>query len=265
MVRDLPQTEGTSGVVQIEVDPESPECEAFRTLRTTLAFSADQLERIAVTSSEPGDGKTTVIANLATAYAQVGKRTLLIDADLRRPGLTKLFEMRDRHGLSDVLKTDDDVADTCAVCIHASGVDNLDIIPSGPRPSNPAELLSRPRLEQLIAWADSQYDQVLIDCPPVLAASDAAIVGRSVDGVVLVLQPEKSHRRAIMRAVDGLATMKINLLGIVVNRIGGESGNYYGYDGGYGYAYGTEEDEYVDEVVYDQPMDANTVIRRRAA
>jgi len=270
MIRELPQTgESGSGAIQIESMRESAECEAFRTLRTALAFSGEQLDRIALTSSEPGDGKTTVTANLAAAYAQIGKKTLAIDGDLRRPGLTKLFEMRDRRGLSNVLMADGEVADLFSGCIHPSGINNLDIIPSGPRPSNPAELLSGLKLEQLISWADSQYDQVLIDCPPVLAASDAAILGRLADGMVVVVQPEKNHRRVIMRSVDALATMKINLLGVAANRIG-NADSYYGYGGGYSYGYGTEDDDYIDDDfthddAQEQFPDESATVRRRAA
>jgi hypothetical protein len=139
MVRNLstPASVGPQAI-QVHVSPESVESEAFRTLRTTLAFSGRDLERIAITSTEPGDGKTTVLANLGVSYAHAGKRTLLIDGDLRRPGLTKLFEMRSAGGLSEILRSEDPIDRLCQERVHATGVKGLDVLPCGPKPSNPA-------------------------------------------------------------------------------------------------------------------------------
>jgi len=240
MIRELPDT-GMDGAnaLQVHVAPESVESEAFRTMRTTLAFSGQDIERIAVTSAEPSDGKTTVLANLATTYAQAGKKTLLVDADLRRPGLTKMFEMRGTGGLSEILRGDDDIATMCAERVRASGVECLDVLACGPRPANPAELLSSTRLADVLGWAESKYDQVLIDCPPILAASDAAIVGQLTEGLILGVQPDKNHRRLVLRAVSGLAAVGVNILGIVANKIDSEKNKGYGYGGyGYGYSYG---------------------------
>ncbi len=239
MIRQLslPQAAGLEAI-QVHLAPESVESEAFRTLRTTLAFSGQDMERIAITSTEPGDGKTTVIANLAVSYAHAGKRTLLIDCDLRRPGLTKLFELRGSGGVSEILRSSGDIEALCDQRVQATGVDGLDIIPCGPKPSNPAELLSGQRLSDLLAWAETHYDQILVDCPPILAASDAAIVGRLTDSLILVVQPEKNHRRLVLRAVNGLAAIGVHIGGVVANRISTEKNSgYYGY-GGYGYGYG---------------------------
>jgi len=240
MVRQLAAS-GTTGLdaLHVHVAPESVESEAFRTLRTTLAFSGqDDRERIAVTSAEPGDGKTTVLANLAVSYAQAGKRTLVIDADLRRPGLTKLFAMRGRGGLSEVLRGEGDITALCAERVQTSGVESLDVLPCGPKPSNPAELLSSPRMADVLAWAESNYDRVLVDCPPILAASDAGIVGRLTEGLMLVIQPAKNHRRLVLCAVAGLASIGVNLVGVVAKRIDSEkNSNYYGYGYGFGYGY----------------------------
>ncbi len=222
--------------------PNSPECEAFRTLRTALSFAGRDLDRVAITSSEPSDGKTTVLANLGASYAMAGKRTLLIDADLRRPGLSKLFQMRGCSGLSDLLRGEDEVAAMCAQWVRNTGLETLDVLPCGPKPVDPAELLSGDRLAEVLAWAESNYDQVLIDCPPVLAAADAALVGRSVDGVVLVVQPEKNHRRLVLRAAESLRSLEVNLVGLVANKIGTESGGAYDTYG-YGYGYHEQDDE----------------------
>ena len=203
-----------------------------------------------VSSPEPGDGKTTVLANLAVAYAQADKKTLLIDADLRRPGLTNLMNLRGMTGLSELLRSDGDIAQLAAAHIQPSGMKGLDILPCGPRPSNPGELLGSPRFSQLLAWAETAYDQILVDSPPAMATSDAALIGRLVDGAVLVVQPAKNRRRLVIRLVENLAVLKIPVLGLVVNRVGSsnEQGYYnyysgygYGYDYGYGLAYGTDE------------------------
>jgi succinoglycan biosynthesis transport protein ExoP len=113
-------------------------------------------------------------------------------------------------------------------------------------------LLSSERFVELLGWADGKYDQVLIDCPPVLAASDASIIGRLTDGMVLVVQPEKNHRRLVLRAADGLASIGVDLIGVVANRVGEDSGGYYGYGQGYGYGYGYghghDEEDLEDDV-----------------
>ncbi len=220
--------------------PTSAASESFRTLRTALTLTHTDARQIVVTSAEPGDGKTTTLANLAVCYAQAGKRTLLIDADLRRPGLTGLMDMRGPHGLSEILRSDIDIGQMAAMHVRHSGIDSLDVLPSGPRPSDPAELLSSPRLSQLLAWAETLYDMILIDSPPTLATTDTAIIGRLVDGVILVVQPAKNRRRLVTRVVERLAMMKIAVLGMVVNRTGSEEDHgYYGYNS-YGYGAGSE-------------------------
>src|SRR5690606_24071922 len=129
------------------------ESEAFRTLRTTLSFAGEERERLAITSAEPGDGKTTISSNLGVAYAKAGKRTLLIDADMRKPGLAKLFDIRRLPGLSDILRGTEEIEALVNERVISSGMENLDLLPCGPKPVDPAELLTGPRMEQLVAWA----------------------------------------------------------------------------------------------------------------
>jgi polysaccharide biosynthesis transport protein len=256
MIREL-TTPASAGLqaIQVHASPESVESEAFRTLRTTLAFSGSDLERIAITSTEPSDGKTTVLANLAVSYAHSGKRTLVIDADLRRPGMTKLFEMRSNGGLSEILRGDSPIDAMCRPRVLPSGIAHLDVMPCGPKPSNPAELLSGARLADVLAWAEANYDQVLIDCPPILAAADAAIIGRLTEGLIVVIQPEKNHRRLVLRAIAGMSSMGVGLIGIVANRIRHESGGgYFGY-GGYGYGYGYGYRDGYGQQAEDAPID----------
>ncbi len=246
MIQQL-QPPGTAGVqaLQIVASPEASESEAFRTLRTSLLLSDQETRRVVISSSEPGDGKTTVLANLAAALAQSQKKTLLIDADLRRPGLTAVLGMRNLGGLSGVIGGEEDLAGIASESIRASGLANLDVLPSGPRPSNPAELLAGPRFAELLAWAEAVYDHILIDSPPALAASDTAVIGRLVDGVMLVVQPAKNRRRMLIRTIDSFSLLKIPILGVVVNRVDAENAYYYGYGEGYHYHYdyGSQEPE----------------------
>ncbi len=245
---EAPESVGPRALVA-HADPTSTASESFRTLRTALTLTHTDARHIVVTSAEPSDGKTTVLANLAVCYAQADKRTLLIDADLRRPGLTNLMDMRGPHGLSEILRSEQDIGQMAKLHIRRSGIEGLDIIPSGPRPTDPAELLGSARFSQLLAWAETVYDQILIDSPPTLATTDTAIIGRLVDGVILVVQPVKNRRRLVTRVVERLEMMKIPLLGLVVNRTGsGEDIGYYGYHNyGYGYGYGYNEEYGRDE------------------
>lgn len=256
MVQQLPGQElaGLPGVTACAA-PTSAEAEAFRTLRTALALTNPDARQLVITSAEPGDGKTTLLANLAVCYAQAGRKTLLIDADLRRPGLTALVNLRGPRGLAAVLCDQGDVAQAAVAHIQPSGLPGLDVLPAGPRPTDPARLFGDPRFAELLAWAATIYDQILIDSPPALTTSDTAIIGRLVDGVLLVVQPAKNRRRLVTRVVDSLAMMKIPLLGLVVNRVGGDDRGYYGYHDSYGYGagygytagYGSEETQATDD------------------
>lgn len=245
IIRTLNSSDG-DGVegLQVFMEPDSLESEAFRTLRTALAFSAGDSTKLVISSSEPGDGKTTVLANLAVSIAQSGKRTLLIDADLRRPGMTALLAMKGLVGLADVLVSEENVEQMLERCVRHTAMETLDVLPSGPRRSNPAEMLSGTRLADLLAWAEGRYDQILVDAPPVLAASDALMIGRLVDGVVLVVQPEKNRRRLVTRAAESFQSVGVPLLGVVANRVG-QDGQDYAYS--YGYAYNYQYDEPVTE------------------
>ena len=247
MVRKLEPLPGEGfATVHTNAMPSAVETEAFRTLRTSLSLSSDACDRILVSSSEPGDGKTTISANLAVAFAQAGKRTLVIDADLRRPGLTALVKLKGQPGVADVLAADQPPEISAAPLIRQTGVAGLDMLPVGLRRPNPAELLSGKAFVELLAWADSQYDRVIVDCPPVLAVSDAQIVGQLVDGAILVVRPEKNHRRSVIRAVESFQATGCRVLGVVANGLSSEMAGYgYGYGYGYDESYGnsTEESE----------------------
>ncbi|MGQ9505638.1 MAG: polysaccharide biosynthesis tyrosine autokinase [Thermogutta sp.] len=235
VVREMPAREG-KGIQSLEVaaEPESAASEAFRTLRTALALSETPAESVVITSTQPGDGKSTVAANLAVAFAQAGRRTLLIDGDMRRPGLTTLLGLRSCVGLSEVLRDTAAVEESVLARLQAAVMPNLDILPCGNRPANPAELLSSQRLTDLLSWAGTRYEQIVIDSPPAPLASDTVIWGRLAHGVILVLQPETNKRRAVLRVAQYLAILKIPLLGVVINRVGNRSEkDYAGYGGDY--------------------------------
>jgi len=238
IVGELPGDSESVGLESVRTfdEPNGSESEAFRTLRTALTFSSEPTTRLVVTSTEPGDGKTTVLVNLAVAFAQSGKRTLVIDADMRRPGLTALMDLRGQQGLSTILRSELPLETATTPNVLTTQLDMLDVIPSGPRPVNPAELLHGTRFSELLAWAESVYDQILIDAPPALAVTDAAIISRQVDGALLVVRPDKNRRRMVVRVTESLAGVGANVLGAVINHVTAEAGqDYYGY--GYGYQY----------------------------
>jgi capsular exopolysaccharide synthesis family protein len=216
--------------------PASPDAEAYRSVRTALYFST-QGERhkvIQVTSPSMSDGKTTLVANLAVAIAQSGRKVILVDADLRRPRAHRLFGLKAPVGLSQVMADTAELPDA----IQPTVVPNLWVLPCGPRPSQPAELLTSPRLEEVLHVLRDQYDYVLVDTPPLLAVSDPCAVAPRVDGVLLTLRVSKNGRPAAERARDMLASLRVQVFGVVVNGVGKQGAmSGYGYEH-YEYAYG---------------------------
>ncbi|MBC8876844.1 MAG: polysaccharide biosynthesis tyrosine autokinase [Planctomycetes bacterium] len=225
--------------------PRGSIAEAYRAVRTALYFNTrgGGHKVIQVTSPNPGDGKTTLAANVAVSIANSGKQVLLLDADFRRPRQHKLFGMDDSVGLSEVIAGTVEVADA----VRQTQVEGLSIMVCGPRPNNPAELLTSARFQELLEVLREKYEFVIIDTPPVLAVTDPLAVAPRVDGVLLVIRLAKSARAATRRALEALDSLGANILGVVVNGVGGGS-RYggYGYSsykygrgyGGYGYRYG---------------------------
>jgi capsular exopolysaccharide synthesis family protein len=246
-----PETAGLQALAMFAA-PSTPECEGFRTLRTALSLTHQDVHQILITSLEAGDGKTTALANLAVCYAQADKCTLLIDADLRRSGLTNLLNVKGTNGLSEILRLEGNIEQLAAEHIRTTGVKGLDILPAGPRPGNPAELLAGPRFSQLLSWAGSVYDMILIDTTPALLTADPAIISRVVDGVVMVVKPAKNRRRQVMRMVERYTLLKLPVLGLIVNAAGSETDNaYYNYrdyyDKSYGYYTAENDDDGQDD------------------
>jgi polysaccharide biosynthesis transport protein len=195
--------------------PASPEAEAYRGLRTALYFSThgERFKVIQVTSPNSGDGKTAMIANLAVSLAQLGRRVLLVDADLRWPRLHAIFGLACEVGLASVINGEAEPHDA----ILRSDIPGLWILPGGPIPPNPADLLTSPRFKELLDHVRDQYDFVLVDTPALLAVTDPRIVAPRVDGVLLAIRVTKNGRPRVERCREILGTLEANLLGVVVN------------------------------------------------
>ena len=213
--------------VRYLVAPQSPEAEQYRAARTSLLVTlADhQAKVLQITSPEPGDGKTTLAANLAAAMAQAGKRVLIIDGDLRRPTLHLLTRVPGDIGLSDVLAGEIEFLNA----VRPTTMEGLSVLPAGSCPPNPAELLCSPRWERLVHEARNRYDIVLVDGPPVLAVSDPCILAQQVDALLLVVRAGRVSRPMALRARDTLLAQGVPLIGVLVNGLSVEESTTYGY------------------------------------
>jgi len=208
-------------------NPKSPIAEAYRTLRTNIHFAGVQKEihTLMVTSSGPGEGKSTTIANLGIVTAQAGKRVLLIDADLRKPTVHRTFGLSNRAGLTNILIGEAKPADL----VHEVMQPGLEIMTSGPIPPNPAELLSSQRMHDLLEQLKDVYDMVLVDAPPILAVTDSQLLSTYADGVLLVLGSGKVLRDHAKKAKALLDHVGANVIGTVLNNKKVDSESYYYY------------------------------------
>ncbi|RAI79927.1 capsular biosynthesis protein [Macrococcoides goetzii] len=221
-----------TNIDQLEIvnRPKSVISEQIRTLRTNILFtSADvQIKKMLVTSSEQGEGKSTISANLAASFAQAGYKTLLIDADLRKPTQHKIFEQMNVKGLSNLIAGQVAIEET----IKPEVQPGLDLLTSGPVPPNPAELLGSLAMEDLLINLSEIYDLVLLDTPPVLAVADSQILGNLVDGSLLVVNSRLTHREKVADAKNQLDKSSSKTLGIVLNDLDKkDDGDYYYYYG----------------------------------
>lgn len=209
------------------VDPRSPVSEAYRTLRTNLSFySVDNpLKTVVVTSPAPGEGKSTTIANLAVTIAQSGRRTILVDCDLRRPCLHDIFSLNSEPGFTNLV-----LSDNMEIPLQPTGVDNLWLLACGMKPPNPADLLGAQKVDQIIARLQEEADMVLFDAPPVIAVTDAAVLGGKVDGVLLVIQAGKTKRDHAERAKETLEKARVRIIGATLTNAPKDStmSGYYG-------------------------------------
>ena len=242
--------EGLAPQLRAFHEPRGRVAEAYRAVRTAIYFSTrgGGHKVIQVTSPSPGDGKSTMAANLAISIAQSGRSVVLIDADFRRPRVHKLFGMKNTVGMASVIAGQAELKDA----IIQTEVDNLSVMSCGPRPENPAELLTRRDFETVLNSLREQFELVIVDSPPILAISDPLNVAPRVDGVLVVLRLSKKSRKASRQTVDALEEVGANVLGVVINGVGDAgskkgpgTGRYafgygrstYGYGSGYGYGY----------------------------
>ena len=235
-----------SAVLRVHHYPRGRIAEAYRAVRTAIYFSqsSERHKVIQVTSPQPGDGKTTLSANLAVSIAHSGKKALLMDCDFRRPRCHTLFGVDSETGLRSVIDGDVEICDA----VVPTPVENLWLLPCGPRPDKPSELLTSPRFEQLLDVLRQQYDYIVVDTPPALVVTDPLNVAPRVDCVLLVMRLTKNARAVSHRALEALEDVGGNVTGVVVNGLGGAHGGYgrytygkysYGYGyAGYGYRYG---------------------------
>jgi capsular exopolysaccharide synthesis family protein len=222
-----------------EADPRSPASEAYRTLRTNLTFAAvdERAKTLIVTSATVGEGKTTTASNFAVVSAQADSRVCLIDADLRRPALHRVFSLSNERGLTTALVEDLPFAKFA----QPTRIANLSVLTSGPLPPNPSELVGSKRMGDLLAGARSDFDLVICDTPPLISVGDGFALAAQVDGVILVVQGSKVPRDVIQRVVEQIDAVKARIVGVVLNRIDlrrdGYAYNYYRYYASY---YGSE-------------------------
>jgi capsular exopolysaccharide synthesis family protein len=215
-------------------EPTSPAAESYRSLRTSLQFARQerQLRSVVVTSPGVGEGKTSTLANLGVVFAQAGERVLLVSCDLRRPMIGELFGLDEGEGLTSVLQGQRTIEETV---VPVPGFDRLFLLPAGPISSNPAELLNGALARDIFARLRDHFDLVLIDSPPVLPVTDAAILSQYADATLMLAAAGQTRRSDLHRAVEKLDQVGATILGTVLNKVTRQTGRYYGY--GYAYTY----------------------------
>ena len=225
--------DGEAGLVAY-AEPKSATAEAYRTLRTNIMFASPDkpVHTLLVTSTSPDDGKSTTIANLAITFAAAGSPTVLMDADLRRPHIHTIFGLPNEFGVTTL------VADMARrrggavpkLPLQDTQVENLQVLTSGPVPPNPAEILGSQRMGELLALLRGKAEYVLIDTPPIIAVTDAAVLAPKVDGVLIVINAGKTKRDLAVKARDMLRQVNAHILGVVLNnaQIDKSAYAYYG-------------------------------------
>ena len=216
-------------------DPKNPAAEAYRVIRTSIQFAqaGKNLQAIMVTSCTPDEGKSLTIANLAVVLTQAGKSVLVMDCDMRNPTVHKNFGLSNRVGLSSCIS----LGTALAEAVQETQVPGLYALTCGVVPPNPSELLGSERMQQLLQEAKEQYDYVLVDVPPVLPVTDTLLVGRIVDGVIIVIDSGNVKVEAARDVKQRLLRAGANILGVVLNKVRSE---HHGYGYGYYYYYGHE-------------------------
>lgn len=219
-------------------DPKNPAAEAYRVIRTGIQFAqaGKELQTIALTSCMPNEGKSTTIANLAVVLTQAGKSVLLIDCDMRNPTVHKNFNLSNKVGLSSCISMGTALSDA----VQKTSIEGLYALTGGVIPPNPSELLGSEQMKNVLQRAKEQYDYVLIDTPPAMPVTDALIVGRFVDGMILVIASAEVKVEMARDVKNQLVNAGANILGVVLNKVRSE---HHGYGYGYYYYYGSKEAE----------------------
>jgi succinoglycan biosynthesis transport protein ExoP len=219
-------------LVVVATEPTSPAAESYRSLRTSLQFARQerQLRSIVLTSPGVAEGKTATLANLGVVFAQAGERVVLVSCDLRRPRIGSFFALDEQEGLTSVLLGQRALEEAV---LPVPGFERLSLLPAGPIPPNPAELLSSARAQGVFARLREHFDLVLIDSPPLLPVTDAAILSRYADATLLLAAAGQTRRGDLHRAVEKLDQVGATILGIVLNKVTRETGRTYGYSYSY--------------------------------
>jgi capsular exopolysaccharide synthesis family protein len=242
--------------------PQSAVAEAYRVLRTNLIFSSAETtgRALVVSSANPGEGKTTTVANLGSSLALNGAKVLVVDADLRRPTMHQHFGIPKTPGLTDL------IVGKCQAsqAIQATRFKGLQILPCGYVPPNPAELLGSPSMKHVVEALKSHYDWVLIDTPPILAMADTPVLCPLVEGVILVVGAEVSGRPTLQRAIDQIVNVGGKIVGVVLNKVNLERNSYYygQYYGEYYRAYYAEGSSRQARAAGDEPRSGPRPVRR---
>ena len=208
--------------------PQSNISEAYRTIRTGIEFSNldKDLKVICMTSSKQNEGKTTVLSNLGVSFAKLDKKVLLIDADLRNPSISKMFDTSNTQGLMDILLGKKNIQD----CVKKTKQENLYILTGGTIPPNPAEVLSSKKMSEFIESIKDEYDYIFIDSPPVGVVSDASIISAYSDGVIFVVGANEVDSNLAKIAKERLDSVKANIVGVILNKFKTDTNSeYYNY------------------------------------
>ena len=219
--------------------------EAYKRVRTNITFSGEDIQVVAVTSSIPNEGKSEVSFHLAESFAEDGKKVLYIDADIRKSVTVARYGVdRETKGLSHYLSGQTKVLDEI---IYETDIANLNMIFTGAKAPNPAELLGRPKFSKMIAELRQQFDFIVIDCPPLGSVIDAVLVAKSCDGTILVVESDNLSYKVVQNVKKQLDQSDCKILGVILNKVQAGGKGYYGYYKGYygyydDYGYGYDED-----------------------
>jgi len=207
------------------IDPRSPFAEAFRTLRTNLSFAGvdNPYRTILLTSTLPGEGKSSTTSNLGVVIAQTGQKVLIIDCDLRKPAQHNNFNLNNTIGLTNCLVSNLELSRA----IQRTEAERLDVLTSGPIPPNPAELIGSNKMVALINAARDAYDIVLVDSPPAVSVTDASLLAAMVDGVLLVVKTASTKIEMVHETKSILDNANAKIIGVVLNKVDVNSNNYY--------------------------------------